>query len=250
MKAMKGQVVANFIVDHNVNMEVDDECLVAVGAWKLHFDGSVCARGCGIGCVVKAPSGIVYEVSVRLEFSCTNNQVEYEALLAGLEWLANLGVKHVEASGDSKLVVQQMKWENQCLDSTLNQYHDRCMQVIKEFDTFYIEHVHRSKNEQANSLARQASEYEVKRGKFYVKDMAIVQEVSEVLTRGDEVSRDGVPGEKTVEDWRYVIKECIQDPTKVRDKMVRHQALRYTLLDGELYRRMVDGMLLGCLGEE
>jgi ribonuclease HI len=48
----------------------------------------------------------VFSVSLRLEFTCTNNQVEYEALLHGLEYLREIGVTNVNAFGDSLLVVQ------------------------------------------------------------------------------------------------------------------------------------------------
>ena len=74
--------------------------------WKLYFDGSVCDDGQGIGAVLISPNGAVFEFSNRLEEECTNNQVEYEALLFGLEFLQSMGVKHVEAFGDSLLVVQ------------------------------------------------------------------------------------------------------------------------------------------------
>jgi ribonuclease HI len=53
-----------------------------------------------------SPQGMQYELFVRLEFMCTNNQAEYEGLLHGLEFLRDMGVTVVEASGDSKLVVQ------------------------------------------------------------------------------------------------------------------------------------------------
>jgi len=55
-----------------------------------------------------SPSGAIFEFSNRLKVDCTNNQVEYEALLFGLEFLQYMGVKHVEAFGDSLLVVQQV----------------------------------------------------------------------------------------------------------------------------------------------
>jgi hypothetical protein len=48
LKAMKGQVIADFIVDHNVHMD-DEVCLVEEGYWKLFFDGFVCNQGQGIG---------------------------------------------------------------------------------------------------------------------------------------------------------------------------------------------------------
>ena len=71
--------------------------------WELYFDGSVCddGRGSGIGNVLISRSGAVFELSNRLEEFCTNNQVEYLALLFGLEFLQSMGVKHVEAFGDS-----------------------------------------------------------------------------------------------------------------------------------------------------
>ena len=52
--------------------------------------------------------GAVFEFSNWLEEECTNNQVEYEVLLFGLEFLQSMGVKHVEAFEDSFLVVQQV----------------------------------------------------------------------------------------------------------------------------------------------
>jgi ribonuclease HI len=54
----------------------------------------------------------VFEVSIRLEFKCTNNQVEYEGLLAGMEELVGMGAKHVETFEDSKLIVQQVRDES------------------------------------------------------------------------------------------------------------------------------------------
>jgi len=103
LKSIKGQIVADFIVEHRINDEHDLEVgYITCTPWKLYFDGSVCddGRGVGIGNVLISPSGAVFELSNRLEEFCTNNQVEYEALLFGLEFLQSMGVKHVEAFGD------------------------------------------------------------------------------------------------------------------------------------------------------
>ena len=108
LKSVKGQIVADFIVEHQINDEHDLEVgYITCTPWKWYFDGSVCddGRGVGIGNVLISPSGAVFELSNRLEEFCTNNQVEYEALLFGLEFLQSMGVKHVEAFGDSLLVV-------------------------------------------------------------------------------------------------------------------------------------------------
>jgi hypothetical protein len=90
LRSMKGQVVADFIFDHAI--EVDHLIsLVQLSPWRLYFDDSVCAKGQGDGCVIVSPSGVDIDLYVRLEFACTNNQVEYESLLHGLEYLGDLG---------------------------------------------------------------------------------------------------------------------------------------------------------------
>jgi ribonuclease HI len=53
-----------------------------------------------------SPSGAIFEPLSQLDQKCTNNQIEREALLFGLQILHDMGVKHVEAYGDSLLVVQ------------------------------------------------------------------------------------------------------------------------------------------------
>ena len=98
LHAMRGQVVADFIVDHRIKDEAEIN-YVNVCPWKLYFDGSVCDNGQGIGIVLISPNCMVHEASVRLEYSCTNNQAEYEALLFGLQSLIDMGVKDIEAFG-------------------------------------------------------------------------------------------------------------------------------------------------------
>jgi len=84
--------------------------------WKLYFDGSAYKQGKGVGVVIISPNGAEFEMSNRLNYYCTNNQVEYEALLFGLKILYSIEVKYVEAFGDSLLVVQQVADEFQCLE--------------------------------------------------------------------------------------------------------------------------------------
>jgi ribonuclease HI len=112
----------------------------------LHFDGSVCKDGCGVGVVIISPNGAVFEALNRLDHDCTNNQTEYEALLLGLEILHDMGVKHVEAYGDSLLVVQQVSKVCQCLNGFLNAYLDKCLDIISYMDEFVIYHVPREEN--------------------------------------------------------------------------------------------------------
>jgi hypothetical protein len=92
LRTMKGQVVADFIVNHAVDVDHSVN-FVQLKPRGLYFDGSVCSKGQGAGCVLISPSGVYIDLSIILEYACTNNQVEYESLLHGLEYLRDLGGK-------------------------------------------------------------------------------------------------------------------------------------------------------------
>jgi ribonuclease HI len=157
IKSMKGQILADFIMQHRVDKEQGQVLaalhLVSLVPWRLYFDGSVCSNGQGLGVVYISPTGTIFEASSRLEYHCTNNQAEYEALLFGLEFLVSAGVTHVEAYGDSLLIVQQVRRQFQCLDGSLNVYLDRCLDIISTLDYFSITHVSRHDNWLTNELA-------------------------------------------------------------------------------------------------
>jgi ribonuclease HI len=69
--------------------------------WGLYFYGLVCSKGQGARCVIISPSGVYIGLSVRLEFACTNNYVEYESLQHGLEYWRDLGARDIDVFGDS-----------------------------------------------------------------------------------------------------------------------------------------------------
>jgi hypothetical protein len=51
-------------------------------------------------------------------------------------------------------------------------------------------------------------------------------------------------------DWRRGITEYLSIPGKINDRKIRQQALKYVMIDGELYRWTMEGLLLNCLNEE
>lgn len=101
-------------------------------------------------------------------------------LLFGLKHLRDMGVKGLDAFGDSLLVVQHVKGEFQCLDGLLRSYLDNCMDLVKKMDTFSISHVPRSKNGRANFLAQQASGYNVERGQFFIQNGTMFTDVNNI----------------------------------------------------------------------
>jgi ribonuclease HI len=174
LQAMKGQVVADFLLYHGVKF-AQGSYVIDILLWKLYFDGSVCSNGCGIGCVIVSPHGITESLSSRLEFECTNNQAEYEALWFELEYLVDMGVRNIDAFDDSMLVVQQVKGESQSLDGVLNSYRDSCLDVIKMLDTFGIYHIPWAENHETNALVQRASGYEIIKGLFNVREKPTMQ---------------------------------------------------------------------------
>jgi hypothetical protein len=59
---------------------------------------------------------------------------------------------------------------------------------------------------------------------------------------GDEGTKEPV-----VDGWRKTLMNHINNPNHSTDKKVWHQAMKYTLVDGKLYRRTMEGLLLKCL---
>ena len=58
-----------------------------------------------MGLVLMSPEKIIIEKSLRLGFSATNNEAEYEALLMRMMMVLKMGGKMVKVYSDSKLVV-------------------------------------------------------------------------------------------------------------------------------------------------
>jgi hypothetical protein len=74
--SMKGQIVADFIVQNRIDKQFDlDVGYVTFTPLKLHFDGSACRSGCGVGIIIMSPGGAIFEALSRLDHKCTKNQL-------------------------------------------------------------------------------------------------------------------------------------------------------------------------------
>ena len=73
------------------------------------MDGVSRALGVEAGIIVITTEGIKLEHSFRLGYKASNNEVEYEALLARFRVVSDLGAKEVEVYLDSRLVVNQVQ---------------------------------------------------------------------------------------------------------------------------------------------
>ena len=91
-------------------------------SWRVYIDGAANQRGSGVGLVLVSPKKITIKKSLRLDFSATNNEVEYEALLVGMIMVQKMGGKAIEIFSDSGLVVGQVKGELEARDVRMQEY--------------------------------------------------------------------------------------------------------------------------------
>ncbi|XP_075650149.1 uncharacterized protein LOC142620709 [Castanea sativa] len=153
---MKGQVLTDFITKF-LPRGTDITCIVEVKPWKVFVDGASNAAGAGAGIVVITPEDLKLKHSFRLGFRASNNEAEYEALLAGLRVVMDLGAKEVEVYSDSLLVVSQVQGNFEAKDPRMIEYLQLVKQMMGNFVTVKIERIARGQNRYADSLATLAS---------------------------------------------------------------------------------------------
>ncbi|XP_073037020.1 uncharacterized protein [Primulina eburnea] len=215
-KSMKGQAVVDFLADHPMvdvagSAPVDIPVFYVNQSWTLKFDGSSTERESGVGVVITSPIGVKTALSFNLDFSCTNNQAEYEALVIGLEILRDLGAKDVLIIGDSQLhVPRQDSWE-------------------------------------ADKLAQIASGLRI--SPELTHKLLLVQKRNHpsIYQRGIQGVTFDIDFE-LAEDWRAEIKDALKNPEQKLHYGLKMRILYYVLMKDELYKKGDDGLLLRCLG--
>jgi ribonuclease HI len=123
------------------------------GMWHMHFDGACSNEGNGVGIILYSPVGKIHNFSFRLEFTCTNNVVEFEALLLGIENAYNLGCGHLTIFGDSELVVNLVRKIYNPNNKLMKRYTQVIWALILNMLSFNITHIKRELNTMADRLA-------------------------------------------------------------------------------------------------
>ena len=120
--------------------------------WKVYIDGAANQRGSGVGLVLVFPEKTIIEKSLRLGFSATNNEAEYEALLQGMTMVQKMRGKAVEMFSDLRLIVGQVKGKLEARDARMQEYLSQVKRLQSDFDLFSLSHISRSGNTHADSL--------------------------------------------------------------------------------------------------
>jgi ribonuclease HI len=104
-----------------------------------------------------SPLGKHLRYVLRLHFPASNNVAEYEALVNGLRIAIELGVRRLDACGDSHLVIDQVMKNSHCRDPKMEAYCDEVRRLEDKFYGLELNHVARRYNETADELAKIAS---------------------------------------------------------------------------------------------
>jgi ribonuclease HI len=123
----------------------------------MFFDGSLMKTGAGAGLLFISPLGEHLRYVLRLHFPASNNVVEYEALVNGLRIAIELGVRRLDARGDSQLVIDQVMKNSHCRDPKMKAYCDEVRRLEDKFYGLEVNHVARRYNETVDELAKIAS---------------------------------------------------------------------------------------------
>ncbi|GKA96976.1 reverse transcriptase domain-containing protein [Tanacetum coccineum] len=127
--------------------------------WILFTDGSSCVDGSGAGLILTNPEGMEFTYALHFEFTATNNEAEYEALITGLRIAARMGVRNLEANVDSRLVANHVLGEYVAKEDNMIRYLDKTKSLIQGFDRFTIRQVPRGDNKKVDALSSDASDY-------------------------------------------------------------------------------------------
>jgi ribonuclease HI len=154
-KAIKSQILADFVAEW-----VDTQLPVAPiqpELWTMYFDGSLMKTGAGVGLLFISPLGKHLRYVLRLYFPASNNVAEYKALVNGLRIAIELGVRRLDARGDSQLVIDQVMKNSHCRNRKMEAYCDEVWRLEDKFYGLELNHVARWYNETADELAKIAS---------------------------------------------------------------------------------------------
>jgi len=101
-------------------------------------DGSSNQQGSGVGVILEGPNGLLIEQALRFAFKASNNQAEYEALVAGMLLAKEMGARSLLVKSDSLLITWLVMGEYQAKDPQMVAYLEYVRLLREAFDTFEL----------------------------------------------------------------------------------------------------------------
>ncbi|XP_020981529.1 uncharacterized protein LOC110273035 [Arachis duranensis] len=190
--------------------------------------------------------GTQIEVSLKFEFPASNNQVEYEALIAGLKLAEEVGATKVMIFSDSQVVTSQINREYQAKDPNIKRYLDKILEHLRPFEETEVKHITRDLNSRVDAFSKLAS---TKRGG---NNRSLIQEtLPEPSVVKTEVVQDVFEVAGLDLGWMKPLVEYLKFdilPKEEKEaKRIRREAQNYTLVKNILYKRGISTPLLKCI---
>ena len=136
--------------------------------WTLYFNGASKTKTNGASLVLQILEAFTVEYALKLDFSTTNKEAEYEALIADLGLAKALRANNVKKCGDSRFIISQVKWRIRGRDKTMMKYLIIVRAMRAYFEECTKEHIPREKNFKVDALSQFAlSEAKTYTGNVY-----------------------------------------------------------------------------------
>jgi ribonuclease HI len=237
---IQSQALAAFFADWTPGAQ--EEVTKDAEACTIFCDSSWGTFGVGATAVLVVPSKVRTCYAARLDFSCTNNIVEYKALLLGLRKLKAMGIRRAILQTDSQVISGHVDKSSKARDPKLEKYLDTVRRLLSK--VFSVKNIPRGENEHADLLAKSAAHGLPLPSKVFfetIKAPSVKLMEREILTISPVHS----------EDWRtkiisFLQGNCLSDD-KVYNKRMEARTRPYVIIEGELYKLGVCSPLLKCL---
>ena len=133
--AVKEQIMADFIAEYTQSKGKGAERLEL---WSIHTDGSSNQHAGGVGVVIQTPEGDKIECMIRLDFPTTNNEAEYEALVAGLDLAKAAGAENMIIHCDSQVITSQINGDYECRNERMKKYLEEVKNRISSLEVKFV----------------------------------------------------------------------------------------------------------------
>ncbi|XP_047342837.1 uncharacterized protein LOC124946320 [Impatiens glandulifera] len=147
------------MVEPSYELDFLDDTIMFVTSdtWTLIFDGASSKYGYGIEILLLDTMGAYNSIYIKLEYSVTNNEAEYEACLLGLKIAYEREATRLDLISNSNLVISQVNKTRQVRGENLKPYRTCLLQFLDKFDHVSFVHVPRSQNRFSDSLVTLAA---------------------------------------------------------------------------------------------
>ncbi|RVW50249.1 Gypsy retrotransposon integrase-like protein 1 [Vitis vinifera] len=242
----KGQVMADFVLEYSRRPNQHHESSEQEW-WTLRVDGASRSSGSRVGLLLQSPTGEQLEQAIRLGFSASNNEAEYEVILSGLDLALALSVSKLRIYSDSQLVVRHVQKEYEAKDARMARYLAKARSTLQQFTEWTIEKIRRADNRHADALAGIAASLPIKEVILLPIHVQANPSVAEDSTCNTiEANQTGD------QEWTHNIAEYLRAGTLPEDPKQAHKntgaSCPFHPDWGALYKRSFTGPYLRCLG--